>query len=151
MTPREIAYALNKEGIPPPRGTNWTSSTINGNKKRHHGIILNELYAGVVVWNRVRMMKDPDTGRRISRANPPEDWKRAEAPRLSIVAKGMFDAAQRRKADRSREAPERQRKAKFLLGGFGVGWSWGGVILEIGPIAKPGLVEVPDDFVPLAL
>jgi len=118
MTPREIAYALNKEGIPPPRGTNWTSSTINGNKKRHHGIILNELYAGVVVWNRVRMMKDPDTGRRISRANPPEEWKRAEAPRLSIVAKGMFDAAQRRKADCSREAPERQRKAKFLLSGL---------------------------------
>lgn len=44
-----------------------------------------------------------------------------------------------------------ERKVKFLLGGFGVGWSWGGVILEIGPIVRPGLVEVPDDFVPLAL
>jgi len=44
-----------------------------------------------------------------------------------------------------------ERNAKFLLGGFGVGWSWGGVILQIGPIVRPGLVEVPDDFVPLAL
>lgn len=70
-TPREIAHTLNKEGVRPPRGANWTPSTINGNKKRHHGIILNELYAGVVVWNRVRMIKDPDTGRRVSRPNPP--------------------------------------------------------------------------------
>src|SRR5262249_6796082 len=38
-TPREIAHSLNKEGIRPPRGKHWTSSTINGNKKRHHGII----------------------------------------------------------------------------------------------------------------
>jgi site-specific DNA recombinase len=117
-TPREIAHALNKDGIRPPRGTNWTSSTINGNKKRHHGIILNELYAGIVVWNRVRMTKDPDTGRRISRVNPPEEWKRAKAPGLAIIDKDLFDAARRRKADRSHDAPERQRKAKFLLSGL---------------------------------
>ncbi|QGM99542.1 recombinase family protein [Methylocystis parvus] len=117
-TPREIAHALNKEGVRPPRGVNWTPSTINGNKKRHHGIILNELYAGVVVWNRVRMIKDPDTGRRVSRSNPPEEWKRAEAPHLTIVAKDLFEAAQQRKAERTFDAPQKQRKAKFLLSGL---------------------------------
>ncbi|MGD9657987.1 MAG: recombinase family protein [Methylocystis sp.] len=117
-TPREIAHALNKEGVRPPRGVNWTPSTINGNKKRHHGIILNELYAGVVVWNRVRMIKDPDTGRRVSRSNPPEEWKRAEAPHLAIVAKDLFEAAQQRKAERTFDAPQKQRKAKFLLSGL---------------------------------
>lgn len=117
-TPREIVHALNKEGVRPPRGVNWTPSTINGNKKRHHGIILNELYAGVVVWNRVRMIKDPDTGRRVSRSNPPEEWKRAEAPQLAIVAKDLFEAAQQRKAERTFDAPQRQRKAKFLLSGL---------------------------------
>ncbi|ARN83497.1 recombinase family protein [Methylocystis bryophila] len=117
-TPREIAHALNREGVSPPRGSNWTPSTINGNKKRHHGIILNELYAGVVVWNRVRMIKDPDTGRRVSRSNPPEEWKRAHAPRLAIVDKDVFEAAQQRKAQRSFEPPERVRKAKFLLSGL---------------------------------
>lgn len=70
------------------------------------------------MWNRVRMMKDPDTGRWISRANPREDWKRIEVPRLAIIEKELFDAAQRRKADRSHEAPERQRRAKFLLSGL---------------------------------
>lgn len=117
-TPREIAYALNKDRIRPPRVANCTSSTVNGNKKRHHGIILNELYAGIGVWNHVRMTKDPDTGRRISRVNPPEEWKRAEAPGPAIIDKDLFDAAQRRKADRSRDAPERQRKAKFPLSGL---------------------------------
>ena len=117
-TPREIAYALNREAIRPPRGSHWTASAINGNKKRHYGIILNELYAGKVVWNRVRMMKDPDTGRRISRPNAPEEWKRAEAPHLAIVDKDLFEAAQGRKADRSHDSPELHRRAKFLLSGL---------------------------------
>uniref|UniRef100_UPI00273DAF2F recombinase family protein n=1 Tax=Oceaniradius stylonematis TaxID=2184161 RepID=UPI00273DAF2F len=77
-TPREIAHDLNADQVPPPRGKHWTASTINGNKTRHHGILLNELYAGVLVWNRVRMIKNPDTGRRVSRPNPEEEWKRTE-------------------------------------------------------------------------
>jgi Recombinase len=43
----------------------------------------------------VRITKDPDKGRQISR-NPPEEWKRAEAPGLAIIDKDLFDAAQRR-------------------------------------------------------
>uniref|UniRef100_Q11G64 Recombinase n=1 Tax=Chelativorans sp. (strain BNC1) TaxID=266779 RepID=Q11G64_CHESB len=117
-TPRGIAFDLNAEGISPPRGTRWSASTINGNKTRHHGIILNELYAGKVVWNRIRMLKDPDTGRRISRPNPPEEWKRAEAPHLAIVSEELFAAAQTRKEARSHTAPERQRKGKYLLSGL---------------------------------
>jgi site-specific DNA recombinase len=117
-TPREIAHALNKEGIRPPRGTNWTASTINGNKKRHHGIILNELYVGKLVWNRVKMIKDPDTGKRISRPNPPEEWNRADASRLAIVDQELFETAQKRKSERSFDAPEKQRKARFLLSGL---------------------------------
>lgn len=117
-TPREIAHTLNKEGIRPPRGARWTASAINGNKKRHHGILLNELYIGAVVWNRIRMMKDPDTGRRISRPNPPAEWRRGEAMHLAIVEKDLFEAAQQRKLDRSRDSPEIHRKAKFLLSGL---------------------------------
>ena len=117
-TPREIAHALNREGVRPPRGVHWTASAINGNKKRHHGMLLNELYTGKLVWNRVGMLKDPDTGRRISRPKSPEEWMRADAPRLAIVDRELFEAAQARKADRSHDAPEKQRKAKFLLSGL---------------------------------
>ena len=34
------------------------------------GMIFNELYTGRIVWNKVRMVKNPDTGKRISRPNP---------------------------------------------------------------------------------
>jgi len=93
-TPREIAAGLNRDSIAPPRGKQWVASTINGNKSRHYGILINELYAGRLVWNRVRMIKNPDTGRRVSRPNPPEEWKRNEVPDLAIVDQKLFDAVQ---------------------------------------------------------
>lgn len=39
---------------------------------------------------------------------------------------------------------------KMLLSGFGVGWSWGALICDIGNIPL-GLTEIEDDFQPLAL
>ncbi|TWB18975.1 3-oxoacyl-[acyl-carrier-protein] synthase-3 [Nitrospirillum amazonense] len=38
---------------------------------------------------------------------------------------------------------------KLLMAGFGVGWSWGTLVAEVGPIAEPTLAEMPDDFAPL--
>lgn len=40
---------------------------------------------------------------------------------------------------------------KVMLGGFGVGWSWGAIITDIGPIIAPEIIEIPDDFTPLTL
>lgn len=42
-------------------------------------------------------------------------------------------------------------RLKVLMCGFGVGWSWGATIADIGPIPLTGVVEVPDDFPALAL
>ena len=81
-TPREIAHDLNNEGIAPPRGRSWNASTINGNMQRGTGLIQNELYAGRLVWNKVRMVKDPDTGKRLSRPNAKKDWQTADVPEL---------------------------------------------------------------------
>lgn len=83
-TPREIATALNAERVPPPRGKFWRASVITGSRKRQNGILQNELYVGRLVWNRVRMIKDPDTGRRVSRPNPEDEWQREDAPRLRL-------------------------------------------------------------------
>ena len=38
------------------------------------GIVNNELCIGRLVWNRQRFMKNPETGKRVARINPPEDW-----------------------------------------------------------------------------
>lgn len=101
-TPREIAGALNAEGIPPPRGTRWNASTINGNAERGYGILLNPLYAGRIVWNRVTMVRDPDTGRRVSRVNPRSEWQEIEAPHLAIIDPETHAAVAARKEQRSK-------------------------------------------------
>jgi len=73
-SPRRIAVDLNRDGIPGPRGGQWDASTVNGNASRGTGILNNELYIGRLVWNRLRYVKDPATGKRISRLNEPDRW-----------------------------------------------------------------------------
>lgn len=62
--------------------------------QRGTGIIQNELYAGRLVWNKVRMVKDPDTGKRLSRRNPKNNWQTVDVPDLRIISQELFDAAQ---------------------------------------------------------
>ena len=93
VTPRAIAAELNADRIAAPRGTRWNASTINGNNARGHGMLLNELYAGRIVWNKVRMVKDPTTGKRISRINAKEQHRITEAPQLRIIDDVTWNAA----------------------------------------------------------
>lgn len=119
VSPREIAAGLNADCVPPPRkGGTWNASTINGNAARGSGILHNRLYVGEIVWNRLRMVRDPDTGKRISRENPPEEWRRADAPHLRIVDQETWDAAQSRKVGGVHSRPKRPRSGKRLLSGI---------------------------------
>jgi site-specific DNA recombinase len=117
-TPRDIARDLTREGVPSPRGGRWAASTINGNRKRQNGILQNPLYAGRIVWNRLRMDRDPDTGRRVPRPNPKSAWQEREVPSLAIVDRDLFDAAQRRKAERSRGHPVHHKRPRHILSGL---------------------------------
>src|SRR5712672_864266 len=117
-TPREIAHDLNNEGIVPPRGRSWNASTINGNMQRGTGLIQNELYAGRLVWNKVRMVKDPDTGKRLSRPNAKKDWQTADVPDLRIVSQELFGAAQSRKQGRGRTLLYWQGRPRHMLSGM---------------------------------
>lgn len=96
VAPRAIAFALNREGIPGPRGSAWAQSTINGNRQRGTGILNNEIYVGRLVWNRLEYRKDPDTGKRVSRLNPETDWRVVDVPGLRIVPPELWDAAKAR-------------------------------------------------------
>jgi len=100
-TPRDIAHGLNHDHVPPPRGRAWNASTINGNAQRGTGLLQNELYAGRLVWNKVRMVKDPDTGKRISRPNPKSEWQTAEVPDPPSF---RANSSRRRKGARRRAA-----------------------------------------------
>lgn len=117
-SPREIAGGLNRDGIAPPRGVAWNASTINGNLQRGHGILLNPLYSGRIVWNRVRMVRDPATGRRVSRANPRSEWQETDAPHLRIIEPAVFAAAQARKASQSHDTTRANPQARRLFSGF---------------------------------
>ena len=91
---------------------------MTGSNNRHNGILSNEVYAGRLVWNRVRMLKDPDSGKRVSRPNPEKEWHRSEVPHLAIVDAETFDAVQAIKRDRGHIKPAFRRKPKHMLSGL---------------------------------
>jgi DNA invertase Pin-like site-specific DNA recombinase len=118
---RTIAHGLNRDGIPSPTGDVWRQPTISGNRARGSGILWNEAYRGALVFGRVRMVKDPDTGRRISRPNPREAWQIVEAPELRIVDDDTWAAVQARKAEAGDALAGKTRRrggAKHLLTGL---------------------------------
>ena len=101
-SPRGIARRLNAEGVPGPGGRLWTDVALRGHARRGRGIVNNELYVGRRVWNRQRFVKNPETGRRVPRLNPPEDWIVTEVPELRIVDDGLWAAVKARQAELSR-------------------------------------------------
>lgn len=95
-SPKAIAVDLNREGVPGPLGRAWGDTSIRGHVSRGTGIVNNELYAGVLVWNRQRFVKDPSTGKRVSRPNPEGQWIRTEVPHLRIVEDDLWQAVRER-------------------------------------------------------
>jgi site-specific DNA recombinase len=99
LTAREIAAALNREGVPAPRGGSWNASTINGSKKRGNGTLRQPLYAGRLVWNRQHFVKNPDTGKRITRVNASGELHFADVPQLRIIEEEDWHEVARRLAE----------------------------------------------------
>ena len=136
VSPRSIAKRLNAEGVPGPRGGAWRDTAIRGHQTRGTGILNNELYIGKLVWNRLRYVKDPQTGRRVSRRNPPEEWITKEVPELRIVDDALWAAVKTRQGAIA-ETPrvqnikatrfwERRRKTHLLTGLIACGNCGGG-------------------------
>jgi hypothetical protein len=96
VSPKQIAKNLNREGVGGPFGGAWSPSTIYGNAKRGTGILNNELYVGRLVWNRLRYVKNPDTGKRVSRMNPSSEWMTRQVPALRIVSDEVWTAPKAR-------------------------------------------------------
>ncbi len=69
-SPIAIAKALNVEHLPGPGGKAWRDTTIRGHAGRGTGLLRNELYVGRLVWNRMRFVRDPVSGKRVFAAEP---------------------------------------------------------------------------------
>ena len=119
-SPKAIAAQLNKENIPCPSGNAWGQSTINGNRKRGTGILNNHLYIGELIWNRLRMIKDPATGKRLSRQNPQSEWIRKDVPELRILPDNLWNAAKARQKtlDKAKPALWQTNRPRYLLSGL---------------------------------
>ncbi|MGE0132384.1 MAG: recombinase family protein [Blastocatellales bacterium] len=120
LSPKAIAAQLNREGVPCPSGKAWGQSTINGNRRRGTGLLNNELYVGQLVWNRQRFIKDPATGRRVTRLNDEAAIIRQALPELRIVPQDLWDAAKARQKALDARAPGlwQRNRPRYLLSGL---------------------------------
>ena len=91
----EIAKTLNAEAIPSPQTPRtrllraWCPSSVRE-------MLRNERYRGVQVWNRTEKQRNPETGRKISKARPETDWVRVDVPEWRIVSEDLWNAVQSR-------------------------------------------------------
>ena len=115
---RQIAIALNADGVPGLRGGEWSPSAVIGDRRAGDGILCQELYIGVRVFNRRRYRKDPETGRRSSVLNPPEQWLRQPVPDLRIIPDELWARVQARQEALSALPKTAARRPRRLLSGL---------------------------------
>lgn len=115
-SPLAIARHLNQQGVPGPSGRHWTASTLNGSRKRGNGVLSNNLYVGEIVYNRQRFIKDPETGKRQARLNPPSEWRRQSVPELAIIDPKTWADVQ--SIRRAHVGQTHHRRPKRLLSGL---------------------------------
>jgi DNA invertase Pin-like site-specific DNA recombinase len=141
QSPKAIARTLNEAGVPGVRGSLWRDTAIRGHVARGTGFLNNELYIGQLVWNRMRYMKDPQTGRRVSRMNRREDSVVHAVPELRIIdddlwarvkeRQGVIRASERVQKIQASRFWEHRRSA-HLLSGLLVCGTCGGNLVSVG-------------------
>ena len=143
MSPNQIAHGLNNDQIPGPSGGLWRDTTIRGHIKRGTGILNNELYVGRLVWNRQRYVKNPETGKRVSRRNGVDSEVIHAIPHLKIISDALWQSVKIRqraiwKATEADVRPDKtppywtQRRATHILSGRVFCSQCGGSIVSVG-------------------
>ena len=137
VSPRAIAAQLNNDSVPSPGSSwrriqrrtdrKWLASAIHGDINRGSGILNNESYRGVVVWNRTRWLRSAaDSAHRRSVANPRSEWIEQRDDSLRIVSDELWGRVKARQTERSRDVGVRVkaglrrhvRPSKHLLSGL---------------------------------
>jgi site-specific DNA recombinase len=128
-------------GMPEPRDAAWGSSTINDNRARGTDILNNELYLGRLVWNRLRYMKNPDSGKRRSRPSSDDALMIHDAAELRIIGDALRQAVKdpqtqmsldTRPNSRPPKSLHQQTRPKFVLWGLMRCGSRGARYLKVG-------------------
>ena len=144
LSPKAIAKRLNDEQVPPPfwrsgrpnRG--WAPSAINGQRRLALGILNNPIYVGRQIWNRTRKLRNPDTGRRVWRPVPEDEWVIVEVPELRIVSDNLWEAVQARREAVSRRTSRGGAPPRYLLSGLLVCGACGSAYSIVGGSGRYG-------------
>ena len=136
---RSLAYTLNNEGVPTPRGPKWshiysgfwTDSTIRS-------ILVNPIYAGDMVWNRrtdARFHRISQ-GRAVDRENVhgarlvpngKPDWIVIRDAHPGLISRRLFEQARQRLENHPKSIEQRQnnhgktwngKRSRFILSGL---------------------------------
>jgi len=95
----------------------------------------------MLIWNKQRYVKDPNTGKRLARPNPKEDWVIQQVPRLRIINQDLWEQVQERldgirnsaSVVKARETKFwEHRRAKHLFTGLMVCAECGGSMIAAG-------------------
>ncbi|MEX2741877.1 recombinase family protein [Rhizobium mongolense] len=99
LSPVRITDELNARGIPGPRGRAWQGTAIGGHRNRGSGILNNQAYIGLIVFNRLAYRKNPATEHRVSGENAAELHVVQEVPSLRIIDDTLWQEIKRRQAN----------------------------------------------------
>jgi site-specific DNA recombinase len=109
---KTIAATLNREGIPSPgaswarssrRRNGWLCSAIAGDPVRGTGILNNDSYCGLMVWNRGHWIRSAaDSANRHAVANPRSEWVEQHDESLRIVSDDLWQRVKDRQRQRAR-------------------------------------------------
>ena len=132
LSPKMIAERLNRDGILGPRGGHWVATTISGDKKRQNGLLHNQIYLGNLIHNRTSKVRDPQTRKLISRANPESEWISEHLPHLRIISDDLWQRVHGKLAMRANKPFSKQQRPKRLLSDLATCSVCGGKWIVIG-------------------
>ena len=95
MSMDAIAGMLNSERVPSPQppkdrsNFGWCHTCIRA-------MLRNERYRGVFVWDKTKKARDPETGKKVTKQRPPEEWITQVIPEWRIVSDEQWAAVQER-------------------------------------------------------
>jgi site-specific DNA recombinase len=94
LSSSQIAARLNHEHLPAPRRLGTGPSESTWNPRLVIRILKNEKYVGKLIWNRTIRVRDPATGKIMSRKNPPQMWLVVDVPQLRLISEQLWDKVQ---------------------------------------------------------
>ncbi|WP_262027637.1 recombinase family protein [Microvirga sp. Mcv34] len=96
-TPRQIAAGLSADGIPAPRGGRWNPFGMiksAGENTHQGGMLRNRVYIGELEWSKQRRVRNPETGKSLTRIAPIADRVIVKAPKYRIIDDELWNAVQ---------------------------------------------------------